>query len=249
MSDTTAGGTSAPAPGAFPGTRWSLVVAARDGSEDAKFSALSELCEIYWFPIYAYLRRWGQSPEDAEDITQGFLAQLLRREDLERVQQDRGKMRSFLLSALKNFVSSRHHFETRQKRGGRSLQLVSIEQEMAEERFRNELSDSDDPVRSFDRQWAVSLLNRVFERISNENSDDKQAGVFEALAPYLAGGEERGDYRRISEEIGLSEAALRVTVHRLRKRYRQILEEEVLQTLSDPDQLEEEIRHLMLAFD
>lgn len=247
MSDKASGNT--PAPGAFPGTRWSLVIAAQEGSEDSRFSALSELCEIYWFPIYAYLRRWGQTPEDAEDITQGFLAQLLRREDLESVRQDRGKMRSFLLSALKNFVSSRYHFERRQKRGGENLQLVSIEQDVAEERFQNDPQDSDDPVRMFDRQWAVSLMNQVFERIRSENEGDQQSPVFEALTPYLAGGEERGDYKRISEKLGLSEAALRVTVHRLRKRYRQILEEEVLQTLSDPEQLEEEIRHLMLAFD
>lgn len=246
MSDTTKEEPSSAS--AFPGTRWSLVIAASEGSEDSKFSALSELCEIYWYPIYAYVRRWGRNPDEAEDLTQGFLADLLRREDLGKAQQERGRMRSYLLAALKNYVTSRYHHDTRQKRGGKDLQLISIEHEVAEHRFQNEPSGDEDPAQLFDRQWAVSLMNRIYERISDENKDANQAKTFEALTPYLAGGEERGDYARISEQLDVSEASLRVSVHRLRKRYRQILEEEVLQTLSDPTQLEEEIRHLRSAF-
>jgi RNA polymerase sigma factor (sigma-70 family) len=227
-------------PGArsFATTRWSLVLAAGAGGS----GALAELCRSYWFPLYAFARRLGHSPHDAEDLTQGFFADLLARAGLTSVAAERGRFRSFLLASLKNFLSDQRDRARAQKRGG-GQSTVSFDAVAAEERYAMEPPDAAAPELLFDRHWALAVVERALRRLEAEYAG--QAVLFTALRPMLTGSAALPSYAEIGGSLGMEEGAVKVAVHRLRKRYAQALRTEIAETVSDPADTDAELRHLL----
>ncbi len=209
--------------------------------------ALEELCRTYWYPLYAYIRRHGHSKEDAEDLAQSFFARFLQKNCVEKLRSEHGKFRAFLLASLKHFLANEWDRSQRQKRGG-GVPLLSLDWQNADTRYQIDPPDHLSPDRLYDRAWAVTLLERVIVRLRDENLAAGNAGLFEPLKPFLMVG--RGDvpYAQAAAGLGMTEGAARVAVHRLRRRYRELLREEICQTLSDPAQAEEEMRALFGAF-
>lgn len=238
---------AAPKHAVFATTRWSVVLAAgqRNGAETDL--ALEELCQTYWFPLYAYLRRQGRSPENAEDLTQSFIARFLSRNYLKGLASARGKFRNFLLAALKHFLANEWDYAIRQKRGG-GVPTLSLDWESAEGRYTLGPVDNLSPDRLYDRAWAVTLLERVVNRLRDECAGDGRATLFTELQPFLTAGKSAIPYAPAAAALGLSEGAVRVAVHRLRRRFRDLLRAEISETLSDPTQVEEELRSLLSAF-
>jgi len=220
----------------FAPTRWSLIAAAQGRSEPAR-AALSELCQLYWYPLYAYLRRRGSSENDAQDEVQGFFADLLAREALAAADPARGRFRSFLLASLSNHLSHERDRANALKRGGGARPL-SIDWLSAEERFQLEPAAADTPERAFERAWAAALLERTLARLEAEYQATDRGPLFATLRERL------GDARGAQPEP----PALRVALHRLRKRYREILREEVAQTVARPEDVDEELRALFEVF-
>ncbi len=173
------------APSVFPDTRWTLVVSAR-GSDTRSRRALEELCRSYWYPLYAFARSRGLAPADAEDLTQTFFAQMLERETMHRVSPEAGRLRSYLLSSMRNVIAQDWRDRHTQKRGGHSPVIV-IDQAAAEGRLQSELTDSSDPIREFNRRWALTLLDTVLHRLRSEYEKQGQAAAFAALAPFVGG--------------------------------------------------------------
>ncbi len=230
----------------FHTTHWSVVFAAGERRTPDADDALSTLCAAYWYPLYAFVRRSGYDAEAASDLTQGFFARVIEKNFLREADPQRGRFRSFLLASLKHFLSNERERERALKRGGGAT-LLSIEPEEGESRYAREPVDARTPDVLFERGWAVALLEHVLERLRGELDAEGKAHLFDALKPMLMG--ERADhtYREIGEGLGMSEGAVKVAVHRLRRRYRDVLEEEIGRTLADPTQLEDEIRHLFAA--
>ena len=220
----------------FAPTRWSLIAAAQGRSEPAR-AALGELCELYWYPLYAYLRRRGSRESDAQDEVQGFFADLLAREALSAADPARGRFRSFLLASLSNHLSHERDRAQALKRGGGARPL-SIDWLSAEERFRLEPAAADTPERAFERAWAAALLERTLARLEQEFEAQGRGALFRELRERI-GERNRG---------ATDPPALRVTLHRLRKRYREILREEVAQTVARPEDVDEELRALFEVF-
>lgn len=245
-SEAGAGGTTPGSP-VFVTTHWSVVRSARGPDSPQAREALEALCRTYWYPLYAYARRAGQSPADAEDLTQGFFARLLEKEYLKAAAEERGKFRTFLLTALKRFMANEWDRQHAQKRGGFAF-IVSIDQEEAESRFAAEVSHNIAPDVLFDRQWALTLLNRAMTTLQQEYVASGRARLFEHLQSRLARQESALPYAEIACRLKLTEAAVKMAVHRLRGRYREILQAEIGQTVSSPEEIEEEIRHLFSAF-
>lgn len=231
----------------FATTRWTVVLAAGRKSTPQGDMALEELCRIYWFPLYAYVRRQGHSKEDAEDLTQAFFARFLEKNYLEGLSSERGKFRAFLLASLKHFLANEWDRAHRQKRGG-GVTPLSLDWQDAETRYQIDPADHLSPDRLFDRAWAVALLERVIARLRDECLAEGRADLFDRTKLFLTVGKSAIPYAQAAAELGLGEGAVRVAVHRLRKRYRELLREEVAQTLSDPAQVEEEMRALFSAF-
>ena len=231
----------------FATTRWTVVLAASARSTPHADVALEELCRTYWYPLYAYVRRHGHSREDAEDLTQSFFARFLQKNYLENLRGEHGKFRAFLLASLKHFLANEWRRARRQKRGG-GVPPLSLDWQDADTRYRIEPADRLSPDKIYDRAWAVTLLERVITRLREENAADGKAALFERLKPFLMVG--RGDipYAQAAAGLAMTEGAARVAVHRLRRRYRELLREEIRQTLSDPAQVEEEMRALFSAF-
>ena len=209
--------------------------------------ALEELCRTYWYPLYAYVRRHGHSREAAEDLTQSFFARFLKKNYLEKLQAEHGKFRAFLIASLKHFLANEWDRGHRQKRGG-GVPPLSLDWRDADARYQIDPADDLSPDKMYDRAWAVTLLERVIRRLREEHGADGKALLFERLKPFLMLG--RGDipYARAAAELATTEGAARVAVHRLRRRYRELLREEIGQTLSDPAQADEEMRALFSAF-
>lgn len=227
----------------FATTHWSVVLAAGNRANVHHEDALQTLCQTYWYPLYAYVRHRGHGPQDAEDLTQAFFARLLEKGSLGRLTQDKGKFRSFLLTALNHFRIDEWKQAAAQKRGsGRSI--VHLDRDEAEERYHQELVDTTTPERLFEQNWAVSLLNTVFERLQQEHEVLGKGRAFEQLKFCLTGDRSEVPYSALSEQLGISESALKVQVHRLRKRYRELLRQEVAHTVSNPEEVEEELRYL-----
>ena len=227
----------------FTTTLWTRVLLARDPSSTQARDALAELCRAYWYPLYAFLRRSGLNPEDACDRVQEFFARLLGENWLAQVDRSKGRFRSFLLAALKHFVANEWDKEHALKRGGRE-QLISFDQLTAEARYGLEPSHAETPDRLFERRWALLLLDRALERLKEEYARQGKALVFEELKGTLEGGRDV-PYAELGRRMGASPGAVKVTVHRLRRRYREILHEEVAQTIGDAIQLDEELRSLI----
>lgn len=209
--------------------------------------ALEELCRTYWFPLYAYVRRRGHAKVDAEDLVQAFFARFLAKNYLEGLSEERGRFRAFLLAALKNFLINDWKKSQRLKRG-RGETALSLDWETADTKFQVAATNEPSPDRAFDREWAVALLGKVIERLQAECAADGKAKLFEQLKIFLAAGKGEAAHAEVANALGMEEGAVRVAVHRLRKRYRQLLRDEIANTLSDPAMVDEEMRALFGAF-
>jgi RNA polymerase sigma factor (sigma-70 family) len=231
----------------FATTRWTVVLAAGAATSPASSAALEELCQTYWYPLYAYVRRRGHSPENAEDLTQEFFARFLGKNYLATLDGNQGRFRAFLLAALKHFLANEWDRANRQKRGG-GIAPLSLDYQDADTRYQIDPADHLSPDKLFDRAWAVTLLERVVSRLRAENDAEGRAAQFEQLKFFLMVGSNDIPYAEAAAKLALSEGTVRVTVHRLRKRYRELLQQEIVQTLADPAQADEEMRALMGAF-
>jgi RNA polymerase sigma factor (sigma-70 family) len=233
--------------GRFRTTHWSAVV--RAGQDDASQAepALSELCQTYWYPLYAYARRQGCTPPEAEDLTQGFFARLLEKNFVARAEQEKGRFRSFLLTLFQRFMANQWRREHRQKRGGYES-VISIDANLAESRFGAEPAHPDPPDVLYDRQWAQTVLEQVMLRLQGEYVESGRARLFEHLEPCLARDGSAQPYADIAHRLNLTEAAVKMAVQRLRARYREILREEIGKTVASPEEADAEIRHLFAAF-
>jgi RNA polymerase sigma factor (sigma-70 family) len=230
----------------FATTHWSVVLAAGDTFAPGSQAALARLCQTYWYPLYAHARRRGHDAESARDLTQGFFAELLARKAVELADPRRGRFRTFLLGALDNFMRNAHRDAQSLKRGG-GREFVSWDAQDAEQRFALEPADERSPDREFDRSWALATLERARTRLRNEFSLASKAEVFELLHPHLLGKSEGLPYAQIATQLHMATVAVKVTVHRLRHRYGELLREEVAHTLANPADTEAEIQHLLAA--
>jgi RNA polymerase sigma-70 factor (ECF subfamily) len=231
-------------PGLFLTTHWSMVQGLQSDPVSAE-KALAELCRTYWYPMYAFARRQGYAAHDAEDVVQGFFARLLEKRDFGVLAREKGRFRSFLLAAAKHFFANERDRSRALKRGG-GREWVSIDVLEAENRYAREPADGLTPQADFDRQWALSLLERVLERLRGEMVVAGRGGHFEAMKFVLTGGHGRS-YVEVGRKLGMSEGAVKVAVHRLRERYRDLIRAEVAQTVSSEAELEEELRALLAA--
>ena len=230
--------------GQFPQTRWSVVLAARDAEDQLAATALDELCRAYWFPLYVYVRRRGASPEDAEDLTQGYFAALIERGYLTQVDRERGKLRSFLLTTLKHYLADEWD-KTRTLKRGHGQRLVSIDAANAEERYAMEPADEASPDRLFDRRWALTLLDNVLTALRADYASAGQERLFDGLKKFLAWNSASEAYRETAAELGMKENAVRVAVFRLRRRYGNLLRDQVADTVTSPDEVPAELEQLL----
>jgi RNA polymerase sigma factor (sigma-70 family) len=230
---------------AFTTTHLGVVLEAQ-GSTPAAQVALEELCRTYWRPVYGFVLRQGIRPEEAEDITQGFFAQILERKDFQSVRQEKGRLRSFLLASLKNFMANERRDARTIKRGrGRTLiPLDKIESYDSSEFDRSDMLSAD---LLYDRRWAFTVLDRVFARLREESQGSVNAPLLERLNTLLSGEPNRPSHAEIAREFGMTENAVKQAFHRLRQRYRQLLREEVAHTVATPAEIEDELRHLIAA--
>jgi RNA polymerase sigma-70 factor (ECF subfamily) len=228
----------------FSATHWSLVLAAGHNSTPGSQAALETLCQRYWYPLYAYVRRRGQGPEDAQDLTQEFFARLLRKEYLRHADRQRGKFRTFLLISLQRFLVNEWEKSRSQKRGGGQA-VFSMDKDRTEERYQAEPSEESTPEKIFEKRWALTLLEQVLLRLREEFNSNGKAEQFDRLKVLLWGEKGSPPYAQVAAELGLSESALKVAVHRLRQRYKELLRFEVAQTVASPGEVDEELRHLI----
>ncbi len=226
----------------FHTTRWSVVAAAGAQSRDA----LATLCATYWYPLYAYARRAGRSADDARDLTQGFFTRLLEKHDLGRADRERGRFRTYLLAAFQYFMANERDRERALKRGGAAA-LISIDALQAETRYNREPADPHSPQLVFEREWALALLERTLGRLAEEQAHAGKTEAFEVLRGHLTAGGDAASSAEIAARAGLTENAARVALHRLRKRYGELLRSEVAETLPDGREVEDEIRDLFAA--
>jgi RNA polymerase sigma-70 factor (ECF subfamily) len=232
-------------PHGFVTTHWSIVLAAGDESSPQVTAALEQLCRAYWFPLYAYVRRRGSTPEQAQDLTQEFFCRLLQKRWLSAVEKGHGRFRSYLLSALSNFLANEWDKANCQKRGGGVIQF-SIDQTDAENRYLIELPDELTPEKLFDRRWANNLLAQVLDRLQAEFVESGSGGRFEDLKGYLQAGA-ADTYAATAARTGMSEGALKSAIHRLRLRFAALLRQEISKTVATPGEVDDELRHLLAA--
>jgi RNA polymerase sigma-70 factor (ECF subfamily) len=230
----------------FAPTRWSLVLAARPWPAPEAAVALGALYERYWYPLYAAIRRQGYTPEDAQDLTQAFFVHLIEQETLQRVQQDKGRFRTFLLAALGYFLRNERDRALTRKRGGGQVPL-SWDLMQAEARFDAEPPETMTPERHFERRWALQLVAGVLDRLEREYAASDRAAVFAALEQYLTSPPASGAIAAVAARLGTSEGAVKVALHRMRRRFGELLRAEVAQTLANPADIQEELRHLCAA--
>jgi RNA polymerase sigma-70 factor (ECF subfamily) len=232
----------------FATTRWSVVLAAgeeRARGSDAAQVALGQLCQAYWYPLYAYVRRRGYSPSDAQDLTQAFFARLLEKNVVQAADPQKGKFRSFLLAALKDFLANERRHARTLKRGG-GCAVLPLEFASGEERYRREPVDERTPDDLFERRWALTLLEQALARLRDNYTQAGKLPLFEQLKDRL-GGESMRPYHEIAVETGMTEGSIKVAVHRLRGQYRELLRDEVAQTVSSEADVDEELRDLFEA--
>jgi RNA polymerase sigma factor (sigma-70 family) len=232
------------ADGLFRTTHWSVVLAAKTGDESEISQAMEQLCRAYWYPLYAFVRRRGASAADAQDLTQQFFHQLLQRDFLRNIARERGRFRSFLLAALKNFLVSAWHKEHAAKRGGGQL-IISWEDLGAEQRYAEEPADNVSPDRLFDQRWALAVMEQAMTQLRVELEAAGKGDHFARLRPFLSREGDRQEYAAIGQVWGVSAGAVTVAIHRLRRRYGDVLRGIVAQTVPGPDEVEDEIRFLV----
>jgi RNA polymerase sigma-70 factor (ECF subfamily) len=230
----------------FATTHWSVVLAARDRAAPQSREALAALCAAYWYPLYAYIRRRGHDADQAQDLTQEFFARLLEKDYLQVVDRAKGKFRSFLLAACQHFLCNEYDRARARKRGG-GRASISLDFQAAEGRYGLEPAHSLTPEKLFERRWALTLLDQVLGRLRDEMIHAGREKLFETLKVVLMGEKASIPYRQLAKELDLSEGSIKVAVHRLRKRYRELLREEIERTLDESVQVEEEIRDLFAA--
>ena len=231
--------------GHFQTTSWSLVIAAAQQPTESAETALAKLCQLYWYPVYAFVRRRGHSQDDARDLTQEFFSRLLEKNYLKDADPARGRFRSFLLGAVRNFLANEWNRGQAQKRGGGVL-TIALDTETAEGRYAAEPASHETPESLYERQWALALLDQVMTGLRNEYARDGSLDHFEKLAPYLTGADEP-PYADIAAQWKGSAGAVKVAVHRLRKRYRQLLRQTIAETVLTPEDVDDEIRFLLSA--
>ncbi len=227
----------------FAATRWSVVlVAGRRSSPDSR-RALESLCEAYWYPLYAYVRRRVPDVNDAHDLTQAFFAELLAKNYVGAATAERGRFRAFLLTALKHFLSKEWDKAKTQKRGGGKAP-ISLDFAAADSQYRLEPAGGLTAEQIYDREWAVALLGRILRRLEEESVQAGKSEQFAALKPFLIGDHAGATYADVAQRLGVTEAAAKMAAHRLRRRYRELLREEITETVSGPDEVEAEISNL-----
>jgi RNA polymerase sigma-70 factor (ECF subfamily) len=234
--------------GGFQTTHWSLVLRAGNRVDREAEDALAALCGRYWYPLYAYVRRRTADVHEAQDLTQDFFARLLEKNALAAASPERGRFRSFLITAVKNFLANQRDRNQAVKRGG-GARTLSLDLNSGESRLRMEPAHDLTPERLFERQWVLTLLDLVMQRLQQECETAGKAGQFELLKEALAGGKERLPYAELAAELGMSEEGARQAASRLRKRYRELLREEVSQTVAEPEDIDDEIKSLFAVFD
>jgi len=228
-------------PSRFPTTRWTLVIAAGDPHRKEASSALVSLCENYWYPLYAYLRRCGYQADEAQDLTQEFFVRVLEGRYLNRADAAKGRFRSFILTSLKFFAADERDRQQARKRGGGAL--MPLEFSAGEERYQREPAHDETPERIFERRWALLVLHRVVQKLRNDFVRHGRPEHFERLKVFLLG-QSDAPYAALASEMNTSEGALKVSIHRLRKRYRELLREEIADTVANPAEVESELRYL-----
>jgi RNA polymerase sigma-70 factor (ECF subfamily) len=237
-----------PGRAAFPTTRISLILAARGEPSSVAREALSTLCHSYWYPIYVYVRRLGYAQEAAEDLTQGFFERLLEKHYLDDFQRDRGRFRSYLLTALKHYIANARDRERAIKRGG-AVAVLPLDAVLgtAEGRYRLEPRTDLTPEKLYEQQWALAVLDRVRERLEEEESRAGRSERFGRLKVFLTGDDSDVGYHAVAADLQSTEGAVKVAVHRLRKRFRELLREEIAHTVASADDVGDELRQLLTA--
>ena len=228
----------------FATTHWSVVVQAGQDDSRQAATALEQLCRTYWYPLYAFVRREGHSPEEAADLTQEFFSRLLADNSLSRVSPSKGKFRSFLLAAMKHLLANEWHRSQAQKRGGGAAHF-SLDALAAEDRYQLDPSDEATPETIFDRRWAEALVDAVTARLQSEFASTGMTERFEALKVFLLADEEPASYAQTAAKLGLTESAVKSAIHRMRQRYGELLRAEIANTVTSPQEMEEELRHFV----
>ena len=231
---------------AFPDTPWTVLLQARHDNTLGS-NALAEICQMYWYPVYAYVRRRGRTAHESEDLTQDFFAAFLARGDFATADRAKGRLRSFLATAISHFLSQERRREHAAKRGG-GRPILSIDAELAEERYKLEPVDRLSPEKLFERRWALTLLEHVLDELKAEYVRQNKAEVFEALSGFLTGNSTSATYADAAGPIGLSDNAAKMAVHRLRKRFKNLLHRHIAATVESPEDVAEEIAWMMSAF-
>jgi RNA polymerase sigma factor (sigma-70 family) len=234
--------------GRFQTTQWSVVLLSAQSQAPGSRAALSDLCKLYWYPLYAFIRRRGCNAEDAQDLTQGFFLSLLDRKALRQVTPLKGKFRSFLLASLQNYLSDQFDRRRSLKRGG-NIEFVPLDFESGDERYRSEPEEALTAEKIFDARWAMTLLDETLRRLRQEYVAQQKLTIFMTLKPFLGpvGSQKLASYEDIAHRLDLSVGGVKTLVHRLRKRYTELLREEVARTVTDPKEVDEEIHALCEA--
>jgi RNA polymerase sigma-70 factor (ECF subfamily) len=228
----------------FETTNWRLVLAARSDAPAAARAALGQLCETYWYAVYAFIRRQGHAAPDAEDLTQAYFTRFLEKDYLKAVRPEAGRFRAFVLASVRHFLSNERDRLLAAKRGGRRI-ILSLDVEDAEQRLRLEPADHVTPETLFERNWASAVLAQALDRLRAELEATEGPERFRRLGPHLTGDAPAATYAELAREMGVSEAAIRVAVHRLRKRFGALLRDEIARTVEDPEDVEQEVRYLL----
>ncbi len=240
------GGFPPPRGGQFATTRWSLVLAAGRAANPRSAEALTFLCELYWHPVYTLIRRQGFSAPDGADLTQAFFERVLEKGYFQDADPNRGRFRAFLCTAVRHFLSNERDREQSLKRGGKRPPL-SLDAETAEGRYQIDPRDDLTPEKLFDRQWALTLLERVLTRVGSDYSASGRTALFNALKGFLTGDTSGTPYAAIARDLGTSEGAIKVAIHRLRRQFRDALVAEIAATVSDPSEIDAELGYLLNA--
>jgi RNA polymerase sigma factor (sigma-70 family) len=228
----------------FTSTHWTVVLAAGQRELPEAAAALEKLCRTYWYPLYVFARRGGNSAEDAQDLTQDFFARLLEKNYLAKADRDRGRFRAFLLGSMKNFMVNEWKRSSRLKRGG-GIEFLQIDADCAEDRYLAEPADEASPENTYERRWAITLIEQVLATLREEHEAAAKSQLFQELKGFIWGEKSTASYAEIAGHLSLSEGAVKVAVHRLRQRFREILRAEVANTVARPDEVDSELRHLI----
>lgn len=232
--------------GRFATTQWSIILAASDSASTQHEPALTTLCQMYWFPLYVYLRRRGYDSHQAEDYTQGFFAGILERKGLQKANPKYGKFRSFLLASLKNFLADEWDRDRAQKRGG-DKKALSLDFDTAASWYEQDSAHHMSPEKLFERSWALTVLTSAMDRLKTESTVSDKQQLFDCLKIYLTAEKDAVPYKDVTVKLGMTEGAVKVAVHRLRRRYRELVRDEIAQTVTTEAQIDEEIRDLFAA--